>query len=76
MIVHLLPSLTPSLTGVLELTHEFLLLRIHTDSRVATAAEFLPLCGDVLELLITLGMRFSGVQHFAVAAQTEILVAQ
>lgn len=76
VIVDFFPRLTPCLAGVLELTHEFLFLRVHADPRVAAAAEFLALRGDVLELLIALGMRLSGVQHFAVAAQAILPVAQ
>ena len=76
MIVDLLPRLTPRLTGILELAEEFLLLRIDADSRVATAAEFFALFGDMPELLIAFGVRLSGVQHFAVASLAVLLFAQ
>ena len=61
MIIDLLPFFTPRLAVVFELAHEFLFLRVHADSWVAGATEFLTLFGDVPELLIALGMRLSGI---------------
>ena len=67
VIVDLFRFLTPRLPGVLELTDEFLFLRVDADSRITTPAEILALLGEVPELSITLRMLFARVQHFAVA---------
>ena len=66
----------PRLPGVLEIPHQFLFLGVHADSRVARAAEFFALCGDVAELSISLGVRLARVQHLAMAAQAVALLPQ
>ena len=76
VIVDLLRLLTPRLARVFELTKQFLLLRVHADSGITTATEILAALVDVLELLIALRMRLAGVQHFAVATQSLLLVTQ
>jgi hypothetical protein len=64
------------LPWVFELTDEFLFLRIHADPWIATLAETLALLVDVLELPITLRMLLARVQHFAMAPQPVLLLAQ
>ena len=76
MVVDLLGILAPRLAGVLELPDQFLFLGVHADPRVARAAKFLALFGDVPELLIAFGVLLPGVQHLAVASQSVFLVAQ
>lgn len=76
VIVDLFRFLTPSLARVFELADEFLFLRIHADSWVATLAEILALFVEVPKLSITLRMLLARVQYFAVAPQTVLLVSQ
>lgn len=76
VIVDLFRFLTPRLTRVLELTDEFLFLRVDADSRITTPAEIPALLVEVPELSITLRMLFARVQHFAVATQSVLQVPQ
>ena len=76
MIVDLFRFLTPRLTRVLELTDEFLFLRVHADPWITTPAEIPALLVEVPELSITLRMLFARVQHFAVATQSVLQVPQ
>ena len=76
VIVDLFSFATPGLAGIFELAEEFLLLGIDADSRVATAAEFLAMFGDMPELPIAFGVRLSGVQHFAVTSLAVLRFSQ
>jgi len=74
--VHFLCFLPPRLAGIFEVPHQFLLLGVHADPRVAGAAELLTLGGNVPELSIPFGVRLARVQHLAMAAQTIALLPQ
>ena len=74
--VHFLRFLPPRLAGVLEVPHQFLVLGVHADPRVAGAAELLTLGSNVAELSIPFGVRLARVQHLAMAAQTVALLSQ
>ena len=73
--IHLLRLLPPRLPGVLEISDQFLLLGIHTDPRVACAAELFTLGRNVPELTISLGMGFARVQHLPMAPQAVVLLS-
>lgn len=64
------------LPDIFEIAHQFFLLGVHADARVARAAEFRAFFGDVAELSISLGVRLARVQHLAMAAQAVALLSQ
>jgi len=66
----------PRLPDILEMAHQFFLLGVHADSRVAHPSEFFAFFGDIAELSISLGVRLARVQHLAMAAQTVALLPQ
>src|SRR5437867_6937322 len=66
---------TPHLTVVFELAHQLLFLGIHTDNRIAAAAELLPVVGEVAELLVAI-WTVVGTKTFAVSAEGVIQLAQ
>lgn len=73
--IHLLRLLPPRSPGVLEVSDQFLLLGVHTDSRVTRAPELFTLGRHVPELTISLRMGFARVQHFPMAPQTVVLLS-
>ncbi len=76
VVVDLLALATPRLAVVFELADQLFLLRIDTDPRVARFAKRFTLSGNVAELLVAFGMMLAGVQHFAMAPQPQLLIAQ
>ncbi len=76
VIVDLFTVAAPRLAGVFELADQLFLLRIHADPRVSRFAKRFTLTGDVAELLVTFGVMLAGVEHFTMASQPQLLIAQ
>ena len=76
VIVDLLALATPRLPGVFELADQFLFLRVDADPRVAGCTEILAFFSNVAKLFVPFLMFLPGVQHLAMAAQTDLLIPQ
>src|ERR1039457_5583207 len=59
--------LTPDLTVVLKLAHQFLFLAVHADHGIAPLAKLLPLISQIAELLVAVGT--AGTETFAIGVQ-------
>src|SRR2546425_5863332 len=66
---------TPELSLILELTHQFLFLRVHADNGIAAVVELLPLMAQVMKLLLTLRTA-AGTQTLAVGVQCVVQFPQ
>jgi hypothetical protein len=75
MRVDFLRFLPPRLPAVLEVSDQFLFLRVYADPWVARTTELFTLCGNVPELLIPLSMWLAGVQHLSMTAQPIVLLS-
>ena len=74
--VHRFRLLPPTLPGVLEAADEFLLLRINADARIPRLPKLLAFLGNVAELPVAVRVGTTCVERFAMAAQTELLLAE